>query len=74
LVSKEALEKPKEVKYDISDEIGYYLDQLEKKGTFGKTRTEMVRMLVRDQIEQLLKDKRLTEPKDETGRPEDQTA
>ena len=55
-MTKEGLDSAKEVKYEISEQFGHYLDQLIKKGTYGKSRTEAVRMVVRDHIKQLLKD------------------
>ena len=39
----------KEIRYEVDEELGFYLDQL--KGTlYGKDRTKVLRMLVRDQI------------------------
>jgi hypothetical protein len=44
-----------EIKYEVDEEIGFYLDQL-RGGLYGKNRTQVLRMLVRDQIV-LLKEK-----------------
>lgn len=49
-------ERAGEAKYRFSPQIANYLDQLVATGLYGKNRTEVVEMLVRDHILRLLKD------------------
>ena len=48
-----------EVKYRFTAQVAIYLDQLLATGLYGRTRTQTVEMLVRDQIVLLLEKNQL---------------
>jgi len=48
-----------ETKYRYSKQVAAYLDQLLATGLYGKTRTEVVETLVRDQIVLLIEKRQL---------------